>query len=215
MEHEETDTIGCISQTVDSREEKFRVATEKPKLRSPCSFSKLIALQIPSKDDLLEKLKNEEISDESTTGIFHLDSPLDDGHLIRQDPSTLELQKTMSEEEDAPEEETITEDLILLRINSHKETKSYQLGKHLSCRWSTGAGPRIGCVRDYPSGLQSHALEQVNLSPRSKRRLRFNFLSQASTPNSSNLSRTNSHTLAHSAHLYFIESVNPRCSEAE
>ncbi|XP_066367532.1 IQ domain-containing protein IQM1-like isoform X2 [Miscanthus floridulus] len=41
------------------------------------------------------------------------------------------------------------------------------LGKnHLTCRWSTGTGPRIRCVRDYPQDLQSRALEHVNLSPR-------------------------------------------------
>lgn len=38
--------------------------------------------------------------------------------------------------------------------------------KRLSCKWTTGFGPRIGCVRDYPTDLQSKALEQVNLSPR-------------------------------------------------
>lgn len=38
--------------------------------------------------------------------------------------------------------------------------------KPLSCNWSSGVGPRIGCVRDYPADLQSRALEQVNLSPR-------------------------------------------------
>ncbi|XP_002514129.2 IQ domain-containing protein IQM1 [Ricinus communis] len=38
--------------------------------------------------------------------------------------------------------------------------------EHLTCNWTTGAGPRIGCVRDYPTELQSRALEQVNLSPR-------------------------------------------------
>jgi len=38
--------------------------------------------------------------------------------------------------------------------------------RRLSCKWSTGAGPRIGCVRDYPADLQFKALEQVNLSPR-------------------------------------------------
>uniref|UniRef100_A0ACD5U7H4 Uncharacterized protein n=1 Tax=Avena sativa TaxID=4498 RepID=A0ACD5U7H4_AVESA len=37
---------------------------------------------------------------------------------------------------------------------------------HLTCRWSTGTGPRIRCVRDYPQDLQSMALEHVNLSPR-------------------------------------------------
>ncbi|KAA8523265.1 hypothetical protein F0562_009688 [Nyssa sinensis] len=46
------------------------------------------------------------------------------------------------------------------------EPPVYNLAKRLSCKWTTGAGPRIGCVRDYPTELQSRALEQVNLSPR-------------------------------------------------
>jgi hypothetical protein len=42
-----------------------------------------------------------------------------------------------------------------------------EVGKnHSTCRWSTGTGPRIRCVRDYPQDLQSRALEHVNLSPR-------------------------------------------------
>ncbi|KAL6226711.1 hypothetical protein ACLB2K_000672 [Fragaria x ananassa] len=40
------------------------------------------------------------------------------------------------------------------------------MGNRLSCKWSTGNGARIGCVRDYPTDLQIRALEQVNLSPR-------------------------------------------------
>ncbi|CAI0440608.1 unnamed protein product [Linum tenue] len=73
-----------------------------------------------------------------------------------------------AEEEIAEEEvETVPREAILERINSKKGTKSYQLGRQLSCKWTTGAGPRIGCVRDYPSELQFRALEQVNLSPRS------------------------------------------------
>ncbi|KAK8446720.1 hypothetical protein SEVIR_9G532250v4 [Setaria viridis] len=43
---------------------------------------------------------------------------------------------------------------------------SYQLGNQISFRWTTGAGPRIGCVRDYPPELQFRSLEQVSLSPR-------------------------------------------------
>ncbi|KAI6670849.1 hypothetical protein NL676_005734 [Syzygium grande] len=50
---------------------------------------------------------------------------------------------------------------------SHNRPKSLQLGKQLSCKWTTGAGPRIGCVRNYPPELQFRALEEVNLSPRS------------------------------------------------
>ena len=33
-------------------------------------------------------------------------------------------------------------------------------------KWTTGAGPRIGCVREYPTKLQFQALEKLNLSPR-------------------------------------------------
>lgn len=65
------------------------------------------------------------------------------------------------------EDGVVPPESVLRRINSHKGMKSYQLGKQLSFKWTTGAGPRIGCVRDYPSELQCRALEQVNLSPRS------------------------------------------------
>ncbi|XP_073149921.1 IQ domain-containing protein IQM3 [Henckelia pumila] len=55
---------------------------------------------------------------------------------------------------------------ILERINSKNVAKSYQLGHQLSIKWSTGAGPRIGCVADYPVELRLQALELTNLSPR-------------------------------------------------
>lgn len=63
---------------------------------------------------------------------------------------------------------------ILQRINSKKSSKSYQLGHQLSLKWSTGAGPRIGCIADYPVELRQQALELTNLSPRP--------LSASSTP---------------------------------
>ncbi|RRT75710.1 hypothetical protein B296_00005230 [Ensete ventricosum] len=47
-----------------------------------------------------------------------------------------------------------------------RKTVALEMGRRLSCRWTTGTGARIGCVRDYPVDLQSMALEQVNLSPR-------------------------------------------------
>ncbi|KVH89664.1 IQ motif, EF-hand binding site-containing protein [Cynara cardunculus var. scolymus] len=43
---------------------------------------------------------------------------------------------------------------ILERINSKKAARSYQLGNQLSLKWSTGAGPRIGCIADYPLELR-------------------------------------------------------------
>ncbi|XP_042519495.1 IQ domain-containing protein IQM3-like [Macadamia integrifolia] len=72
---------------------------------------------------------------------------------------------------------------ILQRINSKKAASSYQLGHQLSLKWSTGAGPRIGCIADYPLELRVQAREIVSLSPR--------FLS---TPSSYNQSR---HLVSH------------------
>ncbi|RWW15704.1 hypothetical protein BHE74_00016621 [Ensete ventricosum] len=55
---------------------------------------------------------------------------------------------------------------ILERINSKRKASSYQLGDQLSSKWCSGAGPRIGCVADYPLEVRTQALEFVNLSPR-------------------------------------------------
>ncbi|EPS73557.1 hypothetical protein M569_01199 [Genlisea aurea] len=71
------------------------------------------------------------------------------------------------EEEDEYHQEPIPKEQIMKRIKSHKGMKSYQLANQLSCRWTTGAGPRIGCMRDYPSELQFRVLEDACLSPRS------------------------------------------------
>lgn len=72
------------------------------------------------------------------------------------------------EEQDKEEENPIPKEKIMKRIDSHKGMKSYQLANHLSTKWTTGAGPRIGCMRDYPPELQFFILEQQNLSPRTK-----------------------------------------------
>ncbi|CAN6345615.1 unnamed protein product [Urochloa humidicola] len=45
-----------------------------------------------------------------------------------------------------------------------EEAVSGETGR-AAVKWTSGAGARIGCVRDYPAALQSRALEQVNLSP--------------------------------------------------
>lgn len=147
---------------------------------------KLPNLQIPRNDDFLEKLKNES---EAAKSISNLESPIDGYETARElfapERDQMDLKHSSSVDElDESKEEIIPDESIIHRINSHKDLKSYQLGKQLSCRWSTGAGPRIGCLRDYPSQLQSHALEQVSLSPRSACRLKMSFPSRASTPTS-------------------------------
>lgn len=51
---------------------------------------------------------------------------------------------------------------------SKVETPKLQAGKcwASSSKWTTGASPRIGCVRECPTQVQFQALEQVKLSPR-------------------------------------------------
>ncbi|ESQ48647.1 hypothetical protein EUTSA_v10022216mg [Eutrema salsugineum] len=113
---------------------------------------------------------------------------------LEQESMPSEQSSARGGEEEANKESEVVkipEESILKRINSKKETRSFQLGKQLSCKWTTGAGPRIGCVRDYPSELQFQALEQVNLSPRSASvsRLCFSSSSQTQTPQMSPLWR--------------------------
>ncbi|KAJ8528972.1 hypothetical protein K7X08_035807 [Anisodus acutangulus] len=158
------------SEKNELKDEATVAATPLTKSRSSHSFSdKLTNLRIPSNDDLLESLRNESEAVESISNSFPIESPTD-GYESAED---------LIAREQESKEDTIPEECILKRINSHKGMKSFQLGKQLSCKWSTGAGPRIGCLRDYPSQLQSHALEEANLSPRSVCRLKF--YSRAST----------------------------------
>ncbi|XP_017697031.1 IQ domain-containing protein IQM1-like [Phoenix dactylifera] len=84
-------------------------------------------------------------------------------------PEVAELPTTSEEGDlsDAEEEEPPTEPpKAEFKGNSRQKPTMIELSKSLSCKWTTGAGPRIGCVREYPSDLQFKALEQVNLSPR-------------------------------------------------
>jgi hypothetical protein len=74
--------------------------------------------------------------------------------------------RTLSGGLQSPRATEVPKTAILQRINSKKGSKSYQLGHRLSRKWSTGAGPRIGCVNDYPVELRLQALEMLHLSPK-------------------------------------------------
>ncbi|KAK4432545.1 IQ domain-containing protein IQM3 [Sesamum alatum] len=82
-----------------------------------------------------------------------------------QPKTTTEYKRTLSGGLQSPRAD-VPKTVILQRINSKKAAKSYQLGHKLSTKWSTGAGPRIGCVADYPLELRLQALEFTNVSPR-------------------------------------------------
>lgn len=110
---------------------------------------KLSDVHIPDRNKLIEKLEMENQETRSET--------------FASESDTEAPNKDLEEGNGSCKVEIIPDESILKRINSHKETKSYQLGKQLSCKWTTGAGPRIGCVRDYPVELQLRSLEQVSL----------------------------------------------------
>ncbi|KAJ4978066.1 hypothetical protein NE237_008846 [Protea cynaroides] len=115
---------------------------------------KLTNLEIPKRNDLFERPES--------SNPFAVTSDTEQDYMVPK-------RNLFGEDYEENEEEIVPKESILRRINSHKGMKSYQLGKQLSCKWTTGAGPRIGCVRDYPSELQVRVMEQVNLSPRDDR----------------------------------------------
>ncbi|KAK9692425.1 hypothetical protein RND81_09G263400 [Saponaria officinalis] len=130
---------------------------------------KLSNLQIPTRGDLFLTMQSEKQASISSVDTVNIGDAYGSStkEVSTEANDRVEKEGILIKEEEEKEEMIRAAASILERINSHKETKSYQLGKQLSCKWSTGAGPRIGCVRDYPSELQLRALEQVNLSPRS------------------------------------------------
>ncbi|XP_027073108.1 IQ domain-containing protein IQM2 [Coffea eugenioides] len=164
------------SDVVDSNLER-RINSEKGLNKAPaeltqsrpldCFASKLTNLQIPSKDALVERFKSESELVQLDPNSLPPESPTDGYETAEESSESEKPRPNLSTKElDATKEHSVSEDSIL-RISPHSGLKPFQLGNKLSCKWSTGAGPRIGCLRDYPSELQSHALEQANLSPRS------------------------------------------------
>ncbi|GAA0142984.1 hypothetical protein LIER_03765 [Lithospermum erythrorhizon] len=178
-EENENESLATIKDT--SPQEKTAPDLLSLKLKPSYYFSsKLTNLRIPNKDDLLGSLKREY----NRAGTFLPESPSDGDEPPEElfsfdEHDNHHMHKSPSEEPGFPKEEFVSEECILQRIKLHSFMRSFQLGQQLACRWSTGAGPRIGCVRDYPSRLQSHALEQVSLSPRTAHRF---ILDRASTP---------------------------------
>ncbi|KAL2501516.1 calmodulin-binding family protein [Forsythia ovata] len=133
--------------------------------------SKISVLQIPRREDGGYELFKTPHQGPNYNNNLPLDSPSDgyetpEEYLSDSDFSVSKQNLFDDDEKEEEYEESIPKEKIIKRINSHKGMRSYQLGNQLSCRWTTGAGPRIGCVRDYPSELQFLVLEEVHLSPR-------------------------------------------------
>lgn len=168
--------------------------TQKPRIsRLSRGFrSKLTNLQIPERSNVFDIFKKETLP--ASCRALIPDSPSDDGYetaeesFLSEEEFMVPKSNLFGEDEEDNDDQPIQKEKILRRIVSHKEMKSYQLAKQLSSRWTTGAGPRIGCMRDYPQELQNKVLEQANLSPRdrvvhpSHSRTQSRIGSMASTP---------------------------------
>ncbi|KAM0916484.1 hypothetical protein ACQ4PT_010153 [Festuca glaucescens] len=90
----------------------------------------------------------------------------DEANNVRAEQARPTYERTLSGGLQSPRDAGVSKEAILERVNSKSKSKSYQLGHRLSLKWSTGNGPRIGCVKDYPMELRMQALEMVQLSPR-------------------------------------------------
>ncbi|XP_061366116.1 IQ domain-containing protein IQM2-like [Gastrolobium bilobum] len=157
-----------------------------PKIRQFQIFGReLTNLEIPKRNQMIQGLDNEKACAKQSNESFQMDSPTGGQETAQALASELDhtfpKQNISDEKHDVSDVETIPEESILKKLISHKEMKSYQLGKQLSCKWTTGAGPRIGFVRDYPCKLQYLALEQANLSPTSDCRSKSSFAPRTTT----------------------------------
>ncbi|XP_023902326.1 IQ domain-containing protein IQM6 isoform X2 [Quercus suber] len=159
----------------DSRDQDSKAAEHPtpfmPRLSGDI-YPKMNRLKIPNQHDEFDSFTSEKLRPSCHTDPPNLSSG--DGYETAEESLSSEedfmvpkmnLFDGYQEEDD---EQPIPKEKILQRIDSHKGMKSYQLGKQLSSKWATGAGPRIGCMRDYPSELQARVLEQSNLSPKSR-----------------------------------------------
>lgn len=174
----DTELLGkCFSvqKRTDSQDQDSDAAenSKVPMLRFPRELgSKITRLEIPKQHVVFDDNKKEALP--PTCHAHPPDSSSEDGYetaeesFLPEDDFMVSKLNLFDEEEEEVHEQPIPKEKIIQRIGSHKGRKSYQLAKQLSSRWATGAGPRIGCMRDYPSELQFRVLEQANLSPRSR-----------------------------------------------
>nr|GLL36507.1 IQ domain-containing protein IQM6-like [Ipomoea trifida] len=141
----------------------------KSRLRRP----NIPRLEIPNREDMLKLFWKEQQQEREPTP-----TPSSDGYITAEedfpdaadDFSVAKRNLFGGDNEEDYYEEPVPEEKIIRRLNSQRGMKSYQLAHRLSCKWTTGAGPRIGCMRDYPLELQNRVLEEAQLSPRPARR---------------------------------------------
>lgn len=157
----ETEEEPCDFVDAETGESPNTKLNKHPELQTLTRLhSKLSSQEIPNEDNNMIEDDEEEP-----------ETPSEQGYETAEETFIAEEEFTYPKsnlfDEDIEEyEKPVLKEKIMKRIDSHKGIKSYQLAERLHSRWSTGAGPRISCMRDYPSELQFRVLEQAQLSPR-------------------------------------------------
>ncbi|KAF9664813.1 hypothetical protein SADUNF_Sadunf16G0057100 [Salix dunnii] len=132
---------------------------------------KIPELEIPTRD-VLATFKTElgpicQVEDPDSPGEDGYETPEDS--LVTEEDFKITKLNLFDGDNEEENEEPVPEEKILQRIDSHEGMKSYQLEKQLvSSKWTTGAGARIRCMKDYPPELRCWVLENANLSPRTR-----------------------------------------------
>lgn len=143
--------------------------------------SKMGTIEIPKREDTLELFEREEQEHEQEQ---------EQAGRIKQNGSTVksplhESETTGEENSSDSDEFTVSNQKLYLKINgegkeswkeniekkmnSRRGYESYGLAEQLTSRWTTGAGARIGFMKDCPpKELRFRILEDANLSPRTE-----------------------------------------------
>ncbi|XP_048535224.1 IQ domain-containing protein IQM3-like [Triticum urartu] len=150
---------------VDLKEVEVRSSTKEDYYEDPVLNSKQNpAATIMPSNPLQLILPSNMVEDKASEPSSQTEA--DEGDNLHVEKARPAYQRTLSGGLQSPRDAGVSQDAILERVNSKSKSKSYQLGHRLSLKWSTGNGPRIGCVKDYPIELRMQALEMVQLSPR-------------------------------------------------
>ncbi|KAK1314417.1 hypothetical protein QJS10_CPA06g00984 [Acorus calamus] len=125
---------------------------------------------LPTEENFKEFVSFLQEHDVDMTNVKKCSTDEDDGPSYRTKtesfaPAALDVSDSTSSQADAEIQQPINHTEEVTKPEAQVK-QVFDLSMRLSCKWSTGTGARIGCVRDYPAELQFKALEQVNLSPR-------------------------------------------------
>ncbi|KAL0905460.1 hypothetical protein M5K25_023882 [Dendrobium thyrsiflorum] len=156
------------SSSSDDYDDTKNPETQAKKLGETSRLSKLTPLQIPARTFTVPLQQPSE-------------DPIDSELVNDKGNETKVYQRSLSGGLQSPMTD-VSDKAIQERIKSKMESSSYQLGHQMSLKWCTGAGPRIGCVADYPAELRTQALEFTNLSPRAPTPTTSRSLSSSSSP---------------------------------